>query len=189
MSIKYSVKMFGNPNSLDNSKRAHARVQLNKTMSMQDFADHISKHGCKYDRGDIYAVLYNATRCLEELVLEGNKVEFGDLGYFYPTIHSETADSIDTFTVNNIKGVTINWEKPEKLGNMIAQAELQQVSTRAAQAASLRAEKEGKNNANWDKTDNTTENDSAVTPDDDNLPASGGSGTDNGGSGEEDPNV
>ncbi len=120
--------------------------------------------------------------------MEGNKVVFGDLGAFYPDLRSEATDSVDTFTSANIKGLTINWEKPETLTNMLPIATLQQVSSRAAQAASLKAEKEGKTNANWEKTDNTTENDSAVTPDEGNNPSGGGTTSGGGESNNDDPN-
>ncbi len=188
--LNFSVAMYGNPNATNgNKKQAHACIQINDVITMEDFAEHIASHSCKYDRADVYSVIYYITRCLKELVLNGNKVQFGDLGTFSPAIRSTATDTLEDFTSANIKGVTINWEKPEKLKNMIGEVSLQQVSTRAAQAASLKAEKEGKTSANWEKADNPSEGDSAVTPDEDNNPSGGDSSTGNGGGSNPDPNA
>ncbi len=178
--------MRGNPLDLSQPKKAYGRVQLAKVMDIDEFAEHIATHGCKYDRGDIYAVLVSAGRCLRELVLQGNKVSLGDLGSFYPTLSCDGAESMEAFSAANIKSVTMNWDKPLKMENMLSDAEFVQVSSRAAQAATLKAEKAGKTNATWESTVAPDgEGDSAVTPDEGNTPSGGGS---TGGSNNDDPN-
>ncbi len=170
---------------LSQPKKAYGRVQLNEVINLDRFAEHIATHGSKYDRGDIYAVLVTAGRCLRELVLQGNKVNLGDFGAFYPSISCHGADSLESFTAIHIKGLTMNWDKPAKLENMLADATFQQVSSRAAQAAALKAEKEGKTTASWDSVEAPDgEGDSAVDPDEGTTPDGG-----NGGSTNPDPNA
>ncbi len=182
--IHYSVSLRGNPQKPDNPKKAYGHVQLAGVIDLDRFAQHIASHGSKYDRGDIYAVLVTAGRCMRELVLQGNKVSLGDLGAFYPTIKSGAADSVEAFLPVHIKRLTIGWDKPQNMEDMTAEASFVQVSSRAAQAAALKAEKEGKTNANWDSTTAPDgEGDSAVDPDEGNT--SGG----NGGSTNPDPNA
>ncbi len=183
--IYYSVSLRVNPQDRTQPKKAYGRVQIAGVMSRDEFARHIATHGSKYDRGDIYAVLVTAGRCLRELVLQGHKVSLGDLGAFSPTIKSGSADSVEEYTAACIKGVTIAWDKPANMENMAGEATFQQVSSRAAQAAALKAEKEGKTNASWDSTEAPDgEGDSAVEPDE------GGStpGGNQGGSNNDDPN-
>ncbi len=195
--INYSVSLRGNPMDLSQPKKAYGRVQLTKVMSLDQFAEHIATHGCKYDRGDIYAVLVSAGRCLRELVLQGCKVSLGDLGSFYPSLSSNGADSMEAFTAAHIKCLSMNWDKPLKLEDMTADAEFVQVSSRAAQAAALKAEKAGKTSASWDSTVAPDgEGDSAVTPDDgagssDATPGGSdqGGGNTGGGSDDDDANA
>ncbi len=189
--INYSISMQGNPADKTKPKKAHARVQLSGVMTLDQVAQHIASHGSKYDRGDIYAVLVSAGRCMRELVLQGYKVSLGDLGAFYPSVKSHGADSAETFTAAHIKQLTMNWDKPDNMVDMAADATFQQVSSRAAQAAALKAEKEGKTNASWDSTVAPDgEGDSAVEPDQGgNQGGSNQGGSNQGGSGEEDPNL
>ncbi len=194
--INYSVSQRVNPQDRTQPKKAYGRVQISGVMSLDRFAQHIAGHGSKYDRGDIYAVLVTAGRCLRELVLQGYKVSLGDLGAFSPTIKSGSADSVELYTPACIKGVTIAWDKPANMENMLTDATFQQVSSRAAQAAALKAEKEGKTNASWDSTvapdgegDSTVEPDQGGSNQGGNQGGSNQGGSNQGGSGEEDPNL
>lgn len=139
--IEYSIVMNQAPGSTSKKWGAHARSQVRKTMSLNDFADHLAKHKCNYDRADIYAVLAKAVSCMRELVLDGCKVELGDFGSFYATLKSDEADFPNEFTDRNINTVTVNWERGERLRNMRSEATFNRVSTRAMQRAGLEAER------------------------------------------------
>ena len=45
--------------------------------------------------------------CLVEQLLNGNKIQLGELGTFSISLSSEGAESIEKFTAKNIKGVNI----------------------------------------------------------------------------------
>lgn len=137
-SINYSLSMRNNLLKKE-SKRAYPRLQMKEVISLEKFAEHIASHGCKYDRGDIYAVLYNAAKCLEELVMEGNKVSLGDLGSFYPSLVCEGSDTLEEFNVSKIKALTINWDKPAHLTYMPSDTSFVLVPPRQKQAALLKA--------------------------------------------------
>ncbi len=135
--INYSLSMRNNLLKKE-SKRAYPRLQMKEVISLEKFAEHIATHGCKYDRGDIYAVLYNAAKCLEELVMAGNKVSLGDLGSFYPSLVCEGSDTLEEFNVNKIKALTINWDKPEHLTYLPSDTTFSLVPARHQQAAILK---------------------------------------------------
>ena len=80
-----------------NSKNAgygkyYPEVDLQKTLTIRGFAQHLIDHGSKYNRGDIENIIYMITDCLPELVAQGIPVQLGDLGIFRPTC--EVKDSV-----------------------------------------------------------------------------------------------
>jgi predicted histone-like DNA-binding protein len=174
--------MLGNPLDASKPKKAYARAQVTNAMSLDDFAAHISDHNNVYDKGDVYAVLSKAVGCLRELVLDGKKVCLGDLGSFTASLASKGAATADDFTAANIKRVTMVWEKGESLKDMQVDAKFEQVSSRAAQAAALKAQKEGKTTASWD-TVAGSDTGSAVTPGTGTSGSGSGTGTSGSGTG------
>ncbi len=188
--ITYSVFYKTNPADPAQPKKAYGRVQINEVMDLHQFSNHIATHNNKYSRGDIYAVLETAVRCMSELVRMGYKISLGDLGAFYPAISCEGAESIAEFSTDNIRSLSMSWDRPAALDNMKEGASFYRVPTRAVRAASLKAENDSKAGELIEQFDNRGEGDSAVSPDDSQQPDSGneGGGT-SGGSGEEDPNL
>ena len=91
--------------------KAYGVAQVRRNYTMQEFAQHISDHGCVYDEGDIAAVLSKAVACLKELVLQSNSVTLGDLGTFGPTLKTKGAVTTEDFSVDNIKAVNVAWRK------------------------------------------------------------------------------
>ena len=73
----------------------------------------------------------------------GNKIQLGELGTFGISISSEGAESIDKFTAKNIKAVNILFDPGKDFENMIDRADFNPVASRAAQIATLKAEKAG----------------------------------------------
>ena len=83
---------------------------LNRTsISQRQLADHIASHGSPYSRDTIFGVLTAISNCVPELIMEGKSVTIDSLGTFYPTLSSRGADSIETFTNENIKGMKMRF--------------------------------------------------------------------------------
>ncbi len=136
--IHYSVNLIGDPRDPSKPKKAHARVQVNETLDVQQLAEHIAKHNSKYNEGDIYAVLDAVGRHVKELVLMGYKVNVGKLGAFYPAISSDGADSIGAFSVDNIRSLHAKWEPSKELAEMKEAARFEQVVTHASHRAMMK---------------------------------------------------
>ena len=97
MSLVNNPVMGINLRQNKNSKNAgygkyYPEVDLQKTLTIRGFAQHMIDHGSKYSRGDIENILSMVTECLPELVAQGIPVQLGDLGIFRPTC--ETKDSV-----------------------------------------------------------------------------------------------
>ena len=79
-----------------NSKNAgygkyYPEVDLQKTLTIRGFAQHMIDHGSKYSRGDIENILSMVTECLPELVAQGIPVQLGELGIFRPTCETKAS--------------------------------------------------------------------------------------------------
>lgn len=126
-------------------EKAYAKNQVSETWSLEKFSKHIADHNGVFSRGTVKGVLSDMCECLVEQLLNGNKIQLGELGTFGISISSEGAESIDKFTSKNIKGVNIIFTPGKDFENMIGRAEFNLVASRAAQVATLKAEKAGEN--------------------------------------------
>ena len=127
-------------------QNAFAISQYTDVMTIEKFAKHITSHGSVYSRADISAILYMAVDCMREMLLEGKKIRLGDLGDFSVLLGSQGAESADKFTAQNINQVKVQWEPGTEFKNLLDDAEFNLVASRSAQAAVLKAIKEGKTN-------------------------------------------
>ena len=123
-----------------------ATAQYTEVMGIEKFARHIAAHGTTYSRADIMAILYMAVDCMREQLLEGKKIRLGELGDFSLSLSSKGAETAEKFSSQNIQRVTVCWEPGSEFRNLLADAEFNLVATRSAQAAVLKAIKEGKTN-------------------------------------------
>ena len=147
-------------------QNAFAISQYTDVMTIEKFAKHITSHGSVYSRADISAILYMAVDCMREMLLEGKKIRLGDLGDFSILLASKGAETADKFTAQNITNVKVQWEPGQQFKNLLDDAEFNLVASRSAQAAVIKAIKEGKTNVDLNIP---------VTPD------GGGDGTTGGG--------
>ena len=156
-------------------QNAFAISQYTDVMTIEKFAKHITSHGSVYSRADISAILYMAVDCMREMLLEGKKIRLGDLGDFSLLLGSKGAETADKFTAQNITNVKVQWEPGQQFKNLLDDAEFNLVASRSAQAAVIKAIREGKTNVDLNVP---------VTPDgggDDDGTTAGGSNA--GGSG------
>lgn len=142
--LDYSVSARVNPQEKNEPARFYASAQSNEVMNLDEFAKHIATHGCVYKRADIAAVLTMAVDCLREILLNGVKVQLGDLGSFYVTFSSEGTLSANDFNPDiHIKTVNVNWERGAEFLNLKENAKFNLVAIRAVQKKVLKAVKNG----------------------------------------------
>ena len=83
-------------------------------LSFRKFVQHIADHG-GHSRGKVRGVLSDMCACLVEMLLEGKKVQLDELGDFWISLSSDGAESLKTFTSENIKAVNIVFTLPSTL--------------------------------------------------------------------------
>ena len=135
--------MWKNPTVENAVEKAYAKNQVSEIWTLEKFAKHISDHNGVYSRGTVKGVLEDMCECLVEQLLNGNKIQLGELGTFGISISSVGADSIEKFTARNIKAVNILFAPGVDFENLLGRAEFNLVASRTAQAATLKAEKAG----------------------------------------------
>lgn len=195
--IDYSVYMMTPTYSKDETPKAYAKNQVSEIWSLEKFAKHISNHNGVYSRGTVKGVISDMCECLVEQLLNGNKIQLGELGTFGISISSEGAESIEKFASKNIKAVNILFSPGADFENLIGRAEFNPVASRIAQKATLKAEKAGeatvdleaaknKVNANGDSAEDSNEPGNTPGGSTPTTPGNGGTGSDTDGeSGEE----
>ena len=137
--INYSIFMWKNPMDENSVEQAYAKNQLTKVMSFDEFVSHISEHNGVFSRGTVKGVVSDTCSCLVEQLLNGYKVQFGELGAFGLTLSCDPAPSLKEFSVDNIKEVNILFTPGPDFENLRSKAEFNLVTSRAVQAASIKA--------------------------------------------------
>ena len=144
--IDYSVFMMGNPMDVDAAQKAYAKAQVSEIMPFSQFVKHIADHNGVYSRGTVKGVLSDMCECLVEQLLNGNKIQLGELGTFGISISSEPAENLNDFSAKNIKEVNIVFAPGADFENLINRAKFNPVASRVVQNAALKAEKNGEAN-------------------------------------------
>lgn len=141
--IDYSVYMLSNRMDEKAEPKAYAKAQMRELMSFSKFVEHIATHNGVFSRGTVRGVIIDMCECLVEMLLEGKKVQMGELGNFWISLSSDGADKLEDFSASNIKAVNIVFTPGTDFENLIGRAQFNPVPSRIAQAATLKAEKAG----------------------------------------------
>ena len=107
-------------------------IEINQAKSRINQA---KKEGKTPQPADLAAILYLTVDCMREQLLEGKKIRLGDLGDFSVSLSSKGVEDPNAFNAQNITGVKVIWEPG---------AEFNLVASRDAQAAVIKAIKQGR---------------------------------------------
>ena len=117
--------------------KAYGVAQISDILTINEFAKHIAEHGTLYSRDVIQGVLIKMVDCMRELLLEGKKIQLGDLGSFGIGLSTKGANTAALFTAENIKKVNVNWERGKLFKNLRDDAIFNLVPSRKAQEDAL----------------------------------------------------
>lgn len=133
------------PNSMDEAAapKAYAKAQMRELLTFDDFVSHIAEHNGAFSRGTVKGVISDACICIVEQLLNGNKVQLGELGNFWISLSSIGSETMEKFSASQIKAVNIIFTPGDDFENLVGRARFNLVSSRVAQAATLKTEKTG----------------------------------------------
>ena len=105
------IKTRENKNSRSSAfGKFFGRVVTTQTMSYSALCKHMSEHNSVYGEDVCLGVAKKLQNCILEQLMEGKKVQFGDLGTFYLSVKSAGTDKEDDFNLGlNIKGLYLRF--------------------------------------------------------------------------------
>ena len=129
MSVLY--KIYKNTNRESNAYGKHyAKVVSMKTMSYKELCKHMSEHNSIYGEDVCSGVAVKLQSCILEQLLEGKKVQFGDLGTFYLSAKCSGAATEEAFNVGqNIKGLYLRFAPSRTDVNDLSAKSLKKLAT------------------------------------------------------------
>ena len=100
MPLNYSIVLLGNPRKPDDPKKAYARSQVSKELTLKGLSQRVAAQ-TTVSRADVSAVLISVVENMIEALRDGEQVDFGELGKFRLQATSRGADSAEVFTATN----------------------------------------------------------------------------------------
>ena len=84
----------------------YPEVDVQKTLSLRGFAQHMTDHNSHFSRAIVEGVLLQIVECLPELLAQGVPVKLGTLGTFYPT--AEVKKNAAVSSIAEMEGLNPN---------------------------------------------------------------------------------
>ena len=81
-------------------KKWYGKVVHRGTMSTDDLANHIMKHGSVYTEDVVIGVITKLKTCMQEMLADGYKVKLDGIGTLYPVLSSKGVDNAKDFSAN-----------------------------------------------------------------------------------------
>ena len=70
-------------------KKTYGKIIYRGTLSLDDMAEHIMKHGTVYTEDVVIGVITKLKTCMQEMLADGYKVKLDGIGTLYPVLTSE----------------------------------------------------------------------------------------------------
>ena len=91
-------------------KKTYGKIIYRGTLSLNDMAEHIMKHGTVYTEDVVIGVITKLKSCMQELLSDGYKVKLDGIGTLYPTLTSEgVAEAKDFSAQDNVTRLGISF--------------------------------------------------------------------------------
>ena len=106
--IQRTVQVKDADNTRKKVQKTYGKIIYRKTLSLDDMAEHIMKHGSVYTEDVVIGVITKLKTCMQEMLADGHKVKLDGIGTLYPTLTSEgVEDAKDYSPSENITRVGI----------------------------------------------------------------------------------
>ena len=91
-------------------QKTYGKIIYRGTLSLNDMAEHIMKHGTVYTEDVVIGVITKLKSCMQEMLADGYKVKLDGIGTLYPTLTSEGVDDAKDFSAQeNIVRVGVSF--------------------------------------------------------------------------------
>ena len=160
-------------------KKTYGKIIYRGTLSLNDMAEHIMKHGTVYTEDVVIGVITKLKTCIQEMLSDGYKVKLDGIGTLYPVLTSEgVADAKDYSAQENVTRVGVSFLADQSKKSQYKASAMKQGTKLSTQLYSeLTGEEENASNASSGSGPSTGGNTGGNT----------GGGGDNGGGGDDEP--
>ena len=108
----------------------YGKTVATTTMTYRELVKHMAEHNTVYGRDVCEGVATKLEDCVLEQLLEGKKVQFGDLGTFYLSVRSNGADDEEKFNLGtDIKGLYLRFQPSRRDINDLSSKNLKKRAT------------------------------------------------------------
>ena len=121
----------------------YGRIIHTETLNLDDLCDHIASHGTIFTADVVAGTVKKFVQCIQELLLEGKKVKLDGIGTFYLSAKTEGAETMDEFTMGNVKGVRLRFNPDQSGKSRYTTAALSRVAKLSSVLPGAHTEEDG----------------------------------------------
>ena len=96
--IQRTVQVKDANNTRKKVQKTYGKIIYRKTLTLDDMAEHIMKHGSVYPEDVVIGVITKLKSCMQEMLADGHKVKLDGIGTLYPTLTSAGVDNAKDFS-------------------------------------------------------------------------------------------
>ena len=96
--IQRTVQVKDANNTRKKVQKTYGKIIYRKTLTLDDMAEHIMKHGSVYTEDVVIGVITKLKSCMQEMLADGHKVKLDGIGTLYPTLTSAGVDNAKDFS-------------------------------------------------------------------------------------------
>ena len=96
--VQRTVQVKDADNKRKKVQKTYGKIIYRKTLTLDDMAEHIMKHGSVYTEDVVIGVITKMKNCMQEMLADGHKVKLDGIGTLYPTLTSAGVDNAKDFS-------------------------------------------------------------------------------------------
>ena len=96
--VQRTVQVKDANNTRKQVQKTYGKIIYRKTLTLDDMAEHIMKHGSVYTEDVVIGVITKLKSCMQEMLADGHKVKLDGIGTLYPTLTSAGVDNAKDFS-------------------------------------------------------------------------------------------
>ena len=106
--VQRTVQVKDADNTRKKVQKTYGKIIYRKTLTLDDMAEHIMKHGSVYTEDVVIGVITKMKNCMQEMLADGHKVKLDGSGTLYPTLTSAGVDNAkDLSATENVTRIGI----------------------------------------------------------------------------------
>ena len=127
-------------------KKTYGKIIYRGTLTLNDMAEHVMKHGSVYTEDVVVGVITKLKRCIQEMLADGYKVKLDGIGTLYPVLTSQGVDDAKDFSASeNITRVGIAFLADQSKKSTFKASAMRQDTTLSTRLYTELAEEESNN--------------------------------------------